>query len=533
MPKKEVDNSETIQHVTVNKSATPPNPNTSNMQGVGRGDFKASWQGQSVDQLIMNYMEVHGVRGMSLALVQAPYITRVVGYGTASVEKKLLVGDNTLFPLGQMTNAYTAVAIMQLKEAEKLSLEDTLMSHISNVPKSWSDVRIFDLLTHSSGTPSYAGEDFDYSKEYTNSDIINRVKDMPLLFEAGTKQQYSATNHYLLGMVIEKVSGTTYQDYVQKGQIDPLKLTQTHFLSNSTAVENEVPNLQEPNFQHSQFKHKRVFISPTELADGYEINNIAAPVTSWSAVFADSGMVASARDVSLWDIGLAGDILIKEASNRKIIYGPVKLRKGDLVYMSTGWHFNGHPGFLDIRGHLPGYSTYLSRFTAPSDLLCVTLLANRGKLEGLDLLGRKIAGALGPAMGTPDVAKSVNIVQSPYSVAETIERLSQIIKSNGGKIFAEFDQAKEATNVGETLRPTKFLLFGNPKMGTALMKEAPEISIELPLRAASWKDSKGAVWLSYTDPGKLGREYGITDSKRLNAMSNNVMRAISKATGWQ
>lgn len=84
--------------------------------GSGRGDYHVLYQGQSVDDLIMEYMEENNIPGISLAIVQAPYITRVTGYGLADTEKKLLVSTRTLFYVGQLTHAYTAVAIMQLKE---------------------------------------------------------------------------------------------------------------------------------------------------------------------------------------------------------------------------------------------------------------------------------------------------------------------------------------------------------------------------------------------------------------------------------
>ena len=86
-----------------------------------RGNPVVQFEGQTIDEMIGAFMKEHDVPGMTLAIVQAPYISRVVGYGTSDVEKRLLASPKTLWNAGQLTQAYTAVAIMQLVEAEKLA----------------------------------------------------------------------------------------------------------------------------------------------------------------------------------------------------------------------------------------------------------------------------------------------------------------------------------------------------------------------------------------------------------------------------
>jgi len=88
-------------------------------------------------------------------------------------------------------------------------------------------------------------------------------------------------------------------------------------------------------------------------------------------------------------------------------------------------------------------------------------------------------------------------IPSRYSVRETIDRLENLLKSKGMKIFARFDQAAEAQAVGLSMRPTELLMFGDPKTGTPLMNEYPSLSIDLPLKAAAWESADGKVYLSY------------------------------------
>src|SRR5713226_6977805 len=92
---------------------------------------------------------------------------------------------------------------------------------------------------------------------------------------------------------------------------------------------------------------------------------------------------------------------------------------------------------------------------------------------------------------------------SRHSVDETLERLNGIIGAMGATVFALVDHSGEAAKVGMTMRPTKLLIFGNPKSGTPLMVASPSIAIDLPLRILVWKDASGKVWLSYNSPGYL------------------------------
>ena len=89
---------------------------------------------------------------------------------------------------------------------------------------------------------------------------------------------------------------------------------------------------------------------------------------------------------------------------------------------------------------------------------------------------------------------------SRHSVDETLERLNGIIGAMGVTVFALVDHSGEAAKVGMTMRPTKLLIFGNPKSGTPLMLASPSIAIDLPLKILVWEDADGRAWLSYNSP---------------------------------
>ena len=112
----------------------------------------------------------------------------------------------------------------------------------------------------------------------------------------------------------------------------------------------------------------------------------------------------------------------------------------------------------------------------------------------------------GPAFATDQLV----VKQSRYSVAETLDRLTKILKSKGITIFARINHSAGAQKVGMELRPTEVLIFGNPKMGTPLMLANQRIGLALPLKVLAWRDNDNRVWLSYRKAGDLKQAYGIT-----------------------
>lgn len=106
-----------------------------------------------------------------------------------------------------------------------------------------------------------------------------------------------------------------------------------------------------------------------------------------------------------------------------------------------------------------------------------------------------------------DLDKGMIDKLSKHSVDETIEKLKTILDSKGVTLFALIDHSGEAKKVGMTMRPTKLLIFGNPKGGTPLMQAAPSSAIDLPLKVLVWEDAQGKVWASYNTPKYLQQRH--------------------------
>jgi uncharacterized protein (DUF302 family) len=110
------------------------------------------------------------------------------------------------------------------------------------------------------------------------------------------------------------------------------------------------------------------------------------------------------------------------------------------------------------------------------------------------------------------------IIDKPgnHSVDETAEKLQAILRFKGIALFALVDHSGEAAKAGMKMRPTKLLIFGNPKSGTPLMQASPSVAIDLPLKILIWEDAAGKVWVSYNSPAYLRERHHLPEELERN-----------------
>lgn len=114
------------------------------------------------------------------------------------------------------------------------------------------------------------------------------------------------------------------------------------------------------------------------------------------------------------------------------------------------------------------------------------------------------------------VGSGIVDIASKHSVTDTVEKLRAILQAKGIKLFALIDHSGEAEKAGMTMRPTKLLIFGNPKAGTPLMLAAPRSAIDLPLKLLVREDAQGSVWISYNSLPYLGERHGLPQELLVN-----------------
>ena len=259
-------------------------------------------------------MDSQHIPGLSLAVVRDGKLVLAKGYGKASVELDAPVTPATLFALASVSKQFTAAAIMLLVEAGKVGLNDPIANYFSWVPKEWSEVKVRHLLTHTSGIreEENKGDFLEWEREEHNQEEIVRTAFGPLLARPGEKYRYSNTEYRVLGMLIEKVSGQSYWDFLEQHIFHPLGMGATRNSDPRTVIPNRARGY--------------------GFSDGRLINR--DPVSA-SAAFSDGALISSVLDIVKWDAALNSEMLLKRSSLEEM-WTPVRSAMGPLPIMGLG-----------------------------------------------------------------------------------------------------------------------------------------------------------------------------------------------------
>src|SRR5690242_11726102 len=157
-----------------------------------------------IDDYIQAEMKAQQIPGVSVAVMKNGEIVLAKGYGLANIEHQVPVKPETIFQSGSMGKQFTATAVMMLVEEGKLSLDDKITKFFPDAPEAWRNITIRHLLTHTSGMGDYP-DDFDLRRDYTEDELVQRIKSVPLAFQPGEKWSYSNLAYVTLGVLIHKV----------------------------------------------------------------------------------------------------------------------------------------------------------------------------------------------------------------------------------------------------------------------------------------------------------------------------------------
>jgi CubicO group peptidase (beta-lactamase class C family) len=180
-------------------------------------------------EIIQNYVDNKTFMGAVLVAEQDTVLLSQ-GYGNADLEWAIPNSPATKFRIGSITKQFTAACILLLQERGQLKLEDPIKKYLPNAPESWDKVTLYMLLTHTAGIPNYTGLpawDAFKLRDHTPQEILALFSNLPPDFEPGAKFFYSNSGYILLGLVIEKVSGMPYSDFLQENILAPLEMTET------------------------------------------------------------------------------------------------------------------------------------------------------------------------------------------------------------------------------------------------------------------------------------------------------------------
>lgn len=309
-----------------------------------------------VDELMNAYCKVNKFNGTVL-VSQKGKVLFAKGYGIKNAQTSAFNDTNSIFQIYSITKTFTSAVIFKLIELKKLSLTDKLSKFYPSFPKGDS-ITIEHLLTHTSGI-------YDYTQgnnmpDQTEESFVTFLKTKPLDFNPGTNWNYSNSGYYFLGYIIQKITGTTYEDAVTKYVFEPLQMKQSGFAFKNLRNENKTVGYE--IFTHKAKKEAVVYDPPGPFATG--------------------GIYSTVGDLNKYYNGLKEfKILAKESFEKA-----TTALKNNYGY---GWMINSFEGRKTI-SHSGGAAGFRSNFLCiPSDDICIILL-NNNENANTDLITKNI-----------------------------------------------------------------------------------------------------------------------------------------------
>lgn len=341
------------------------------------------------------------------------------GYGLANLELGVPMQPDMVLEIGSVTKQFTGAAILMLQERGKLSVADEITRYLPDYPTHGQKITLDHLLTHVSGIPSYTGLP-EWSarirEDVTVDQLIAIFKDKPLEFAPGEKWSYNNSAYALLGAVIEKVSGKTYEDFIEQEIFAPLGMKRSSYV-----------NLRE--------------IVPGRAA-GYDKQGdkyLNTQYLSMSHPYSAGALMSNVDDLALWEQALTnGKLLKKESLDR--MFTPVKLNSGLTTKYGYGWSVWDFEGtqVIEHGGDIFGFSSMVTR--VPSENLLVVIMTNNPYKEPRpDAVTLRVAAkALGkPLEERKAAAVDPKAFDDYVGVYRFDKELARVVTREGDKLFVK------------------------------------------------------------------------------------------------
>ena len=321
----------------------------------------ADGQASEVEARVDNYVRIQMTRqkipGMAIAVVKDGQPIIVKGYGLANVEHNVAVKPETVFQSGSMGKQFTSTAVMLLVEEGKIALDEKISRYLGEVPDAWKPITVRQVLTHTSGMPNDFS-DADYVQNWTEDQLLAKAKAMPLDFPPGTFWKYSNVGYVVLGIMVSKISGKFYGDFLQERVFKPLGMNTTQIISEADIIPNRAAGY---HLVKGELKNQE-WVSPT-------MNTTADGSLYWTVL-----------DLIKWDAALTKGQVLK-SSSWESVYSPAKLANGSTFPYGFGWSLSTINGrrLIEHGGAWQGFKTAISRYV--DDGVTVIVLANLAQAD--------------------------------------------------------------------------------------------------------------------------------------------------------
>ncbi|HWZ75701.1 MAG TPA: serine hydrolase domain-containing protein [Candidatus Sulfotelmatobacter sp.] len=368
---------------------------------------------KSIESFITTQMAHQKIPGLAVGIYSRGQILLAKGYGQANVELAVPVKAGTIFQSGSVGKQFVSAAIMMLVEEGKLSLDDSIAKYFPDAPATWKPILIKNLLSHTSGLAEYESEErtgpkgpFYMRLDFTEDELVTKIQALPIEAAPGEKWDYRNTNYVLLGILIHKVTGKPYYEFLSERIFKPLGMTSTRLISDRDIIPNRAAGYE---IEDGQLKNQE-WVSPTfnSTADGTLYFNVI--------------------DLAKWDDALYGTQLLKQSSlDRMWTVYSLNDGKPNRAGYGFGWSIGKQNDRKRIEhgGAWQGFTCDISRY--PDDNLTVVVLTN---LAGANpgLIAQITAGLTDSLLLPP---KLLPIPDTQLAIATSLAKLLDQLMAGG------------------------------------------------------------------------------------------------------
>ena len=345
-------------------SGTGGGGSTTTCQALPAANSPSGSLGSIVDDVVAREMKTQGLPGITVAVTKNGSVLYTQGYGYSDLATCQPMQANAELQIGSVTKQLTAAAILQLQQAGLLDIDKTVLTYL---PKYVFDSRITVrmLLNQTSGLQDYLG--FPSLQQYIGgvqqSVVLDAIVQAPLLFSPGSAFNYSNSNYFILGSIIEAVTSQSYPDYLSAHIFQPAGLASTFYMRPSASA------------------------SPYEPGAG---GPVPGRIPDSSAFFAAGALWSNVQDLALWDVALRSGKVIPESLFTLMVTPPPvpAFQEGVPSPYGMGWFKGGTPAghpFVWHNGQTVSYTAFNGLFL--DDGFSITVLTNYFVRESAPLLG--------------------------------------------------------------------------------------------------------------------------------------------------
>ena len=456
---------------------------------------------RQIDDLLARYHTYQQFNGAALVAENGKVLYKK-GFGLANMEWNIPNEPDTKFRLGSITKQFTATLILQLVQQGKIKLDGKVSDYLPEYRKdTGSRMTIHHLLSHTSGVPNYTAQPGFFANvsrnPFTVDDFVKQYASGDLEFEPGTKFNYSNSGYFLLGDIIEKVTGRPYEQVLKENILDPLGMKNTGYDHYGTVLS----------------KRAAGYI---KTQNGYE----NAAYLDMSIPYAAGSIYSTVEDLFLWDQALYGEKILSAAS-KELMFKPNLENYGygfGIRKASLGPNKISVP-VIEHNGGINGFSTIIVRLVGDKRL--IVLLDNTSQGRYLDGMALAVTNILyGQPYETPK-----------QSIAEILR--PTVIKDVAAAV-KQYRELKATQNSEYDFREAELNTLGYQLLQMKKVAEALEIfklNVEAYPQAANTYDSLGEAYLANGD-----KELAITNYKKsleLNPQNMGATRVLAQLTGAQ